>query len=337
MSSSGIQNYLSNVFRQVYVFDTTAAVFVPKLELSNIDTYSGNSISVFTAAVGDTASNVYVGSNAGNSYNTIRACSNVTAVGFAAGSNISNVSNSVYVGANAGANTSNANAVIAIGASSVGGGTSNISIGNGTGLVGETRASNILIGHSLGTLAVSNQVRIGHGTRIPIAADLSYNWVGLGGQLTPTDLTYATIDISGSTRIQGNVGVNIEPGFRTLDVLGNLRVRDNASNTLDFNGGLTTSSGGFASIQSDISVNGVATHIGMLKKGIVVISAVNASNSADHAARMVLAYTPSNTVEIGSNVSAGDASITFDASSIQITDTTNTTRYGFSITYLPLP
>jgi hypothetical protein len=337
MSSSGIQNYLSNVFRQVYVFDTTAAVFVPKLELSNIDTYSGNSVSVFTAAVGDTASNVYVGSNAGNSYNTIRACSNVTAVGFATGSNISNVSNSVYIGASAGANTSNANAVIAIGASSLGGGTSNISIGNGTGVVGDTRTSNILIGHSFGTLAVSNQVRIGHGSRIPIAADLSYNWVGLGGQITPTNVTYATIDISGSTRIQGNLGLNIEPGFRTLDVLGNLRVRDNASNTLDFNGGLTTSSGGFTSIQSNIAVPAAATSIGQLKKGVVLISAVNQSNSADYASRMLIAYTNSNAVDLGSNVAAGDASITLSTSNIQITDVTNTTTYDYSITYFPLP
>lgn len=334
MSSSGIQNYLSNVFRQVYVFDTTAAVFVPKLELSNIDMYSGNSVSVFTAAVGDAACNVYVGSNAGNSFSTLQGCSNVTAVGYGAGSNISNVVNSTYMGFSAGANSSTANAVIAMGVSAIGGGTSNISIGNGTGSVG---ISNILIGHSLNLSGESYQVRIGHGTNTPIAADLSANWVGIGGRTTPSDLTYARIDISGSTRIQGNVGIFTTPGGRTLDVVGNFRSTQDGSNVLDFNDGVTRSTGGFTSIQSNIAVPAAATPIGQLKKGVVLISAVNQSNSADYASRMLIAYTTSNAVDLGSNVAAGDASITLSTSNIQITDVTNTTTYDYSITYFPLP
>jgi hypothetical protein len=220
MSSAGIQNYLSNVFRQVYRYDATASpTFTPRLELSNIDTYSGNTISVFTAAVGDSASNVYVGSNAGNPYNIIQSCRNVTAVGYGAGSNIFNVSNSVYMGFYAGAQTSNASAVIAVGANAIGGGISNIAIGNGTGTVG---TSNILIGHGIAPVNASNQIRIGMGSNILIAGNLASNWVGLGGILSPVDANNK-FDVSGNTRIQGDLGIRTTPGSRTLDVSGSFR------------------------------------------------------------------------------------------------------------------
>jgi len=333
MSSSGIQNYLSNVFRQVYVFDTTAAVFIPKLELSNIDTYSGNSVSVFTAAVGDAACNVYVGSNAGNSYNTIRACSNVTAVGYGAGSNISNVVNSTYMGFAAGANSSNANTVIAMGVSAVGDGISNIFIGNGTGTTG---SSNIFLGHAITLSNVSNQVRIGHGNKIPIAADLSYNWVSLGGRTTPTDLSYATIDISGGTRIQGSLGIFRTPGGRTLDVNGNFRAEDGA-NILDFSNGLTRSSGGFASVQSDVSAIIGVTTIGVVRKGIFLVSAVDRGSSANNAAAMFFGTTLSNAVAFGTAVTAGTLAISTSTSNIQISNTTSIKQCDYSITYFPLP
>lgn len=336
MNTTGIQNYLSNVFRPIVLFDTGTSNFTPRLELSNIDTYSGNSISVFTAAVGDSNSNVYVGSNAGNPYNTTRSCFNVTALGFAAAGSLSNDSNSVYIGYFAGFNSSNANDIIAIGANAgANGGSSNIFMGTNTGTIG---TSNIFIGHRISSItSVSDQIRIGYSNQIPIAADLSRNWVGLGGYTTPENLTYSTIDISGSTRIKGNLGVNIDPGTRTLDVNGNFRARDASMNVLDFSNGLTRSSVGFASIQSDISVNMTATTIGTLRTGAVLVSAVNKNDSADYASRLVLAYTDSNAVDVGSNVAAGDASITFSTSNIQITDTTNTTTYSYSITYFPLP
>jgi len=333
MSSSGIQNYLSNVFRQVYVFDTTAAVFVPKLELSNIDMYSGNSVSVFTAAVGDAACNVYVGSNAGNSFTTLRGCSNVTAVGYGAGSNISNVVNSTYMGFAAGANSSTANAVIAMGVSAIGGGTSNISIGNGTGSVG---SSNILIGHALDLIGESNQIRIGHGTKIPIAADLSANWVSLGGRTTPTDLTYATIDISGSTRIQGNLGIFTTPGGRTLDVVGNFRSTQDGSNVLDFNNGVTRSTGGFTTIQSNLGVGVGVGSIATLKKGVIIVSAVDQDSSANRAAYTLFAFTASDATTLSSNIN-GATDISLSGVNIQISNTGISRTYDYSVTYFPLP
>lgn len=335
MSTAGIQNYLSNVFRPIYTYDATTTLFTPKLELVNLDTVSANVISVFTASIGDSASNVYVGSNAGNPFTTIRACSNVTALGYGAGSNISNTSNSVFIGWYAGANESNTSNSIAIGKSSGGtDGANNICIGTDTGVIDGDR--NILLGHFLDLSDTSDQVRIGYSNQIPIAADLSTNWVGIGGVLTPSNINFATVDISGSTRIQGNVGINIAPGTRTLDVNGNFRARDASLNALDFSNGFTRSTGGFVSIQNGINVNAVATTIGTLKKGVVLVSAVNQSNSADYASRMVLAYTTSDVIDIGSNVAGGDASITFSTSNIQITDTTNTTTYDYNITYFPL-
>jgi carbonic anhydrase/acetyltransferase-like protein (isoleucine patch superfamily) len=119
-STTGSQNLLVNVFRPVYRYEIptggSAAIFTPKLEISNIDTVTANSLTVFTASVGDSNGNVYVGSNAGNSYEFRKLCSNVTALGFGAGNNISNVSNSVYIGFNAGAGAASATSVIAIGA-----------------------------------------------------------------------------------------------------------------------------------------------------------------------------------------------------------------------------
>ncbi len=334
MNTTGIQNYLSNVFRPIYTYDTTASNFTPKLELSNIDVYSGNSVSVFTAAVGDSNSNVYVGSNAGNPFNITRACSNVTALGFGAANNISNDSNSVYIGWYAGSSGSNSADVISIGADSGGNGASNIFLGTSTGTVGQ---SNILIGHFIAPSNVSNQVRIGIRNQIPIAADLSKNWVGIGGILTPTDIAYANTDISGNMRIQGSLGLNIIPGGRTLDVNGNFRATDAANEVLDFTNGITRCSGGYASVQSNISFTGGVGTLGAIKKGIIHVSAVDQASSANRAAKIFFAWTTSN-VTLMSDVSAGRTNITTSSTNIQVTDTSGSSQtYGYNITYFPLP
>ena len=243
MSTTGIQNYLSNVFRQVYTYDTTAALFTPRLELSNIDTYSGNSVSVFTAAIGDAACNVYVGSNAGNRYDFIQANRNVTAVGYGAGGGSSNVSNSVYIGYEAGSAASDASGVIAIGSKAIGGGTSNIFIGTGTGSVGN---NNIFIGHSIAPGNVSNQIRIGLGNEIALAGNFTSKWVGLGGILNPVDAN-TKFDVSGNTRINGALGIFMPPGDRTLDVNGSFRV-NNGSALLQLDGSVVRATGSGASM-----------------------------------------------------------------------------------------
>lgn len=334
MNTTGIQNYLSNVFRPIYTFDTTNSNFTPRLELSNIDTYSGNTVSVFTAAVGDSNSNVYVGSNAGNPFNITRACRNITALGFGAASNISNDSNSVYIGWYAGASGSNSLDVVSIGTNSGGNGAANIFMGTSTGTVG---TSNIFIGHYINPSNVSNQIRIGYRNQIPIAADLSRNWVGLGGPLTPVDVNNK-LDISGNTRIQGQLGINTIPGGRTLDVNGNFRATDASGNVLDFlSNGLTRSTGGFASIQSNTSFTGGSTTIGQIRKGIIHVSALHRTLPANRAAKTFFAWTTSN-VSLMSDISAGNTNITTSSTNIQITDlSTASQTYDYNITYFPLP
>lgn len=339
MNTTGVQNYLSNVFRPIFTWDTLASNFTPKLELSNIDTYSGNVVSVFNAAIGDSASNVYVGSNAGNSYTATRACRYVTALGYGAASNISNDSNSVYIGWYAGANGSNSSNVISIGKSSGGNGVNNIFLGTSTGTAGQC---NVLIGHFIAPSNVSNQIRIGYSNQIPIAADLSKNWVGLGGITTPTNLTYATIDISGSTKIAGNVGINIAPGTRTLDVNGNFRARDASLNALDFSNGLTYSTQGYTSVKGAVAIASSNTQsVATLKKGMIIISAQQSNIvGSNYATRIVYASDETGATAPTSITSNQDGLtyILFNSSNIQISNNSPSVTFDFeySVTYFPV-
>jgi hypothetical protein len=297
MNTTGIQNYLSNVFRPVVTYNASASnfIFTPKLEMSNIDTYSGNTVAVRRVDVGDANSNAYVGSNAGNSLIDLRACSTVSAFGVSAGNGISNVSNSVYIGYQAGQASTGASSTIAIGsgAGAAGIGTSNIFIGTGT--KSAQGSSNIFIGHGIDLSSVSRQVRIGYSNQIPIAADLSRNWVGLAGVTSPTASNVA-LDVSG----------------------------------------LTVSTGGFTSIQSNITVDpGTSGFIGKLKKGIVFVSA--ASDVVNYATVIYFAPDNSNGVALlGSN--AGFNDITLSSDNISILNTSSDPyTYNYSITYFPLP
>ena len=344
-STTNVQNLLVNVFRPVYRYEIppggSNSIFVPKLELSNIDTYSGNTVSVFTAAVGDSNNNVYVGSNAGNSYTTTRLVRNTTAIGFGAGSNISNVSNSTYLGYYAGQGAAGATSVVAIGANANGNGTSNVYVGTGTGGPGSsniclgagitgTGSSSILIGVNLAAGATDSLFKLGTNY---LTGNLATKWLGLG-TTTPYDPNNR-MDISGNLYVFGQQGINRVPD-RTLDVNGNFRATDSLGNILDFSNGITSSTGGFASAQGTTAVTGGVTTIGTLKKGVVLVSAVDIADSANRASRMLFAYTASAASDIGSNIAAGTTSITLSGSDIQITDATNAT-YTRSITYFPLP
>jgi hypothetical protein len=339
MNTTGIQNYLSNVFRPIYTYDTTSANFVPKLTMSNIDNYTGNTISVFTAAVGDANSNVYVGSNAGNPYNITRNVFNVTALGYGAASNISNDSNSVYIGWYAGSGGSNNTNTISIGANSGGAGSNNIFIGTDNGSVG---SSNILIGHFIDLSSSSNQVRIGYRNQIPIAADVSKNWVGLGGVLTPT-YAYNNLDVSGNSKFVGNMGINRDPGNRTLDVNGNFRATDASANILEFTNGLTRSSGGFISDSSSITMsNTTSLVVGTLRRGVVMLSVLDLTDVTSFMSRMVYVRNPATPdTLIMSDVSSGlSPTLIFTTSNIVLCNTASgagTRDYSWSITYFPSP
>jgi len=369
-STTGLQNLLVNVFRPVYTYAVptggTTAVFTPKLEISNVDTMSANSITVFTAAVGDSNSNVYVGSNAGNSFDLTKLCRNVTAVGFGAGNNISNVSNSVYLGFNAGTGATSASSVIAIGANATGNGTSNIYIGTGTGAVG---SNNIFIGH--GTAATgSNNVLIGNGIaagsnnnlfRISslLYGDISNGTLGIGitpsynldvsgsgrirtrlgiGMNPVTSPIAHGLDVSGYTYVLGGLGINADPADYTLNLNGNFFASE-GGDTFSFSSnadGVVRASAGYVSSNGTITVSGGASTIGTLRRGIVMVSAVDSANSANRGARFMFAHTTSNVTNLGNDISAGNTTITLSTSNIRITDATNAT-YNYSITYFPMP
>jgi hypothetical protein len=330
---------LVNIVRPVYRYDPAATSFTPRITLSNVDTYSGNAMAVFTAAVGDEGSNVYVGSNAGNAYDTVKDCQGVTAVGWGAGAGISNVSNCVFVGSNAGVGASSTTVSnVSVGSSAGGDGSSNVRIGAGasgagsrTVVVGAGSTSafsdTILVGPGL-TATANLQFRMGPTF---LYGDMSRNWLGMG-VATPTDVN-TRLDVSGNVRLQGQVGIQKTP-TRALDVNGEIQANDGGGE-FNFATGLTTSTHGFGSLQGTVEVTGGVTEVGVLRRGLVFVSAVDQATSANRAARILFAYTVSNASEIGSN-DAGSASITLDGSNIRVADAANGT-YAWSITYVPLP
>lgn len=363
-STTGVQNFLVNVFRPVYTYDPNTTLFTPKLELSNIDTYSGNTVSVITAAVGDSVGNMYVGLNAGNPFSTPKACVGVTALGVNAGGAISNVSNSTYVGYNAGAGAQGTLLVpvttnIGIGVSAGGAGSSNIFLGNSTAATG---TGNILIGHGIAGGASSNLLRIGS----TIYGNLSTNWVGIG-RATPYD-TNDRLDVNGNTYIFGQLGVNITPGTRTLDVNGDFRAQDAAGNKVDFTGGqvgvnrdpqrtmdisgtfrvqsntvtlleastsAVTAPGGYTSVRGSISAGVGATTIGTIQRGILQVAVVDQASIANQAAYVLFASTTSNVSTLSQSIN-GDTDITTSGSNLQISNASTTKTYDYSITYFPL-
>jgi hypothetical protein len=347
-STTNVQNFLVNVFRPVYTYDSTTTLFTPKLELSNIDTYSGNTVSVFTAAIGDSNSNVYVGSNAGNLFSLTKLCRNVTAIGYGAGSNISNVSNATYVGYYAGAGAQLASNVVAIGANTNGNGTSNVYVGNNTGGAGSSNvflgASNtgtgdgsILIGTGLSVGSSNGAFRLG---TTYLTGDMTSKWLGLG-TTSPYDVNNK-MDISGNLYVLGQQGINMVP-VRTLDVNGNFRASD-AFGTLDFSNSVTLSSGGFRSVVGTISNAGAPslTNIGTLKQGVILVSAQDSGNATTHyESAMVYCSDATNgtyTTDMTSNVQSGNVTVVFQSggSNIQISNTTSSRTINWSITYFPL-
>jgi len=348
-SSANAQNLLVNVFRPVYTYDVANTLFIPKLEMSNIDTYSGNSVSVFTAAVGDANSNVYVGSNAGNPYTTLNACRFVSAFGYGAAAGISNVSNSTFLGYNAGAGAAGVTSNVILGDNAQGNGSSNVRIGSSnTG----TGSSNVSIGTSSSTSTYSNCILLGRGITATennqfrvgasyLYGDLSTNWFGVG-RATPMDPTNGKFDVSGNVNIEGQVGINKIP-VRTLDLNGNFRAVD-ALGTLDFSNGVTSSSNGFASRTGTISnaAIGSTTSIGTLKKGVILVSAQDTASASHYESVMSYCLNPANgssSVDMTSNVQLGNVTVVFESggSNIQISNATAIRSIAWSITYFPLP
>ena len=222
---------MTNVFRPTFVFDTTNGVYQTKLELTNIDTVSANTVYTFAAAVGDSSGNVYVGIGSGNA-NTILATtanSNDTFIGTGAGGSTSNVKNGVFIGYRAGFGAILASNSISIGANTLNGGNSNIYIGCATGI--SSGSNNIFLGPGVtnGGTSISNRLLIGSGSNTSIIGDLVNNRIGINLTTLPTSLSPdIKLDVNGYARIgtnrTGGLGINTIPGYYALDVEGEMRV-----------------------------------------------------------------------------------------------------------------
>jgi hypothetical protein len=362
-STTGAQNLLVNVFRPVYTYAVptggTTAIFTPKLEISNVDTITANSISIFTIAVGDANSNVYIGSNAGNLYDLTKLCRNTTAVGFGAGNNISNVSNSVYLGFNAGTGATSASNVIAIGANATGNGTSNIYIGTNTGAAG---SNNILIGHNIIPGTINNAVRVGtllygdicSGT-LGVGINPVYNLDVLGSGRISTRLGVGMapvvaplphgLDVSGYTYVYGGLGINADPADYTLNLNGNFFASE-GGDTFSFSSnadGIVEASAGYSSVRGTVAGTVGSIHnIAALKKGVIVVSAQDNGNLTTHyVSTMIYCSDPDNgtyTTAMSSNVQSGDVTVSFPAgtSNIRLSNANAARNIGWSVTYFPL-
>lgn len=339
-STTGLQNLLVNTFRPVYSYSAAATLYTVKLDLSNVNSYYGNNVDVLWANVGDSASNVYVGRLAGNDPTvTTKKCVNNTAVGYGAGSNISNVANCVFLGFYAGQQAQDASAVIAIGSNAGGNGLSNIYIGNGTKAIG---SNNILLGHDICLGTVSYTMRVGAQGTTTIAADLSKTWVGVGGALSPAS-TYTKFDVSGDSYFLGNVGVNIAPGTRTLDVNGNFRVQDASSNLFEFSNGLARANNGYSSFFGEIVAGPTAGNpiIGTLRRGLMLISVQgqNPDLSGNYASQMIFVPDATGVTSPVSFEAAqlGTPFIFYTGSNIQVSNSSLLdTAYSYSITRFPV-
>lgn len=321
-STTNIQNLLVNVFRPIYEYDpnSTTQLFRTKLAISNVDTYIGNSISIFRADIGDSASNVYVGIGSGNDPTIdIKNCRFVTAVGYNSASNISNVSNSVYIGFDAGKNQANSSSNVIIGANNtiVGNNvSSNIFIGCGTGSVG---SNNILIGTGLLPGNVNDTIRIAQN----ITGNILTKWVGIGGVIEPTYPTLNALDISGHTYSSGKIGIQMLP-----------------SNSLNVNGE-TQSTGGFFSLTGGVLLAGNGScNVAIMRQGTMLLQAQDPDTpSTNYFSRNIYIRdeTGVNAPVTIQGVSNGYVTFTYSGSNIVISNTDASPHtFKWSMTSFPL-
>ena len=307
MSTSNVQNLLANVLRPVYTYDGTANVFRASLEISNIGTYYGDSINVQTQGFGDAHCNVYAGSNAGRTSADLGGFNNV-AVGYDAANSILNSSNSTYIGFNTSAGLSNSFNVVAVGANSIGGGISNVFLGNDTGGSGQ---SNVFVGTS-NTGTGSNMILIG------------------------------TAIAGGSTNNLFRVGSNYLYGNTSNKWLG-IGTSTASSAKLDVSG-TTQASLGFSSVTGTLAAAGVETKttIGALRKGVVLVSAQDAANFIHyHSVQVYCPFADNSTYNVAMTnwTQLGELTIEFASglSDIVIYNKAQLRDINWSITYFPLP
>jgi hypothetical protein len=209
-------------------------------------------VTAFIGSIGDAYGNVYVGTNAGNSYSNRLGNTNVTALGANAGQRSSSSTNSTFIGYGAGTGSVNSRNTIAIGANSFGSGIGNIYLGTGTGTV--TGTSNTFIGQGISPTGVTaNTLLIGNGSTTSIVGVTTQTGIlvsgvtnGVGVYVPGSDgnryfyssnavginttTPLYTLDVNGYARVganeNGGLGINTNPYDYTLNVNGDMQVSD---------------------------------------------------------------------------------------------------------------
>ena len=258
-STTNVQNLLTNVFRPTFVFAN--GVYQTKLELTNIDSVSANTVYGFNGSFGDASGNVYIGVEAGNPYTILStsANSNNTFVGKQAGQSTTGLVNSVLIGYRAGAtSTTTSSNSVSIGASSKSAGNSNVFIGYAAGT--STGSNNIFIGPGVtnGGSAASNKLLIGSGPSAALmVGDLTNNRLGINLSSLSTTTPSLALDVNGYTRIgtnaNGGLGINMVPGTYALDVTGAQRIQDGVGTMIFTGGNLGVNNVGVAAYTLDVT------------------------------------------------------------------------------------
>ena len=258
-STTNVQNLLTNVFRPTFVFAN--GVYQTKLELTNIDSVSANTVYGFNGSFGDASGNVYIGVEAGNPYTLLAtsANSNNTFVGKQAGQSTTGLVNSVLIGYRAGAtSTTTSSNSVSIGATSKSAGNSNVFIGYAAGT--STGSNNIFIGPGVtnGGSAASNKLLIGSGASASlIVGDLTNNRLGINLSSLSTTTPSLALDVNGYTRIgtnaNGGLGINMVPGTYALDVTGAQRIQDGVGTMIFTGGNLGVNNVGVAAYTLDVT------------------------------------------------------------------------------------
>jgi hypothetical protein len=260
-STTNVQNLLTNVFRPTFVFSN--GVYQSKLELTNIDSVSANTVYGFNASFGDASGNVYIGVESGNPYTILATSgnSNNTFVGKQAGQSTTGLVNSVLIGYRAGAaSTTPSSNSVSIGSSSKSAGNSNVFIGYAAGT--STGSNNIFIGPGVtnGGSAASNKLLIGSGPSAALmVGDLVNNRLGINLSSLSTTTPSLALDVNGYTRIgtnaNGGLGINMVPGNYALDVTGAQRIQDGVGTMIFTGGNLGLNNVGVAAYTLDVTGN----------------------------------------------------------------------------------
>jgi len=249
------------VFRPTFVFSN--GVYQSKLELTNIDSVSANTVYGFNASFGDASGNVYIGVESGNPYTILATSgnSNNTFVGKQAGQSTTGLVNSVLIGYRAGAaSTTPSSNSVSIGSSSKSAGNSNVFIGYAAGT--STGSNNIFIGPGVtnGGSAASNKLLIGSGPSAALmVGDLVNNRLGINLSSLSTTTPSLALDVNGYTRIgtnaNGGLGINMVPGNYALDVTGAQRIQDGVGTMIFTGGNLGLNNVGVAAYTLDVTGN----------------------------------------------------------------------------------